>query len=160
VAPPAARGQTEFPGGSARCIPGAFGTPRPVELSSPGPHPWQHAPTGEAGSGPHPGSTDEPVPAKRKQPATRKPRPRAWRVYLLRCRDGSLYGGCTNDLTRRVAAHAAGKGARYTRSRLPVALVWSARAKDRGAALRREAALKRLTRAEKLALVGRGRPRR
>src|SRR5574340_195863 len=46
-----------------------------------------------------------------------------WWVYLLRCRDGSLYAGATNDLAGRVARHAAGKGARYTRSRLPVALV-------------------------------------
>jgi putative endonuclease len=76
-----------------------------------------------------------------------------WHVYLLRCRDGTLYAGATNDLAGRLARHASGKGARYTRSRLPVALVWSARARGRGAALRREAALKRLSRAEKLALV-------
>ncbi len=74
-------------------------------------------------------------------------------MYLLRCCDGSLYAGATSDLARRLAAHARGKGARYTRSRLPVALAWSARAKDRSAALRREAALKRLSRAEKLELV-------
>ncbi len=82
------------------------------------------------------------------------PRPRpVWCVYILRCRGGSLYTGATNDLDRRLERHAAGKAARYTRSRLPVRLVWEERAKDRGAALRREAALKRLTRAEKLALV-------
>lgn len=86
------------------------------------------------------------------------PRKRAWRVYMLRCADGSLYTGCTNDLARRVAAHAAGKGARYTRSRRPVVLVWSARVKDRGAALRREYRLKQLTRKEKLALVRRQQP--
>ncbi len=80
-----------------------------------------------------------------------------WSVYLLRCRDGSLYAGATCDLPRRVAQPAAGRGARYTRSRLPVALVWSARAGTRSAALRREAALKRLSRAEKLALVAGGR---
>ncbi len=86
------------------------------------------------------------------------PRP-GWRVYLLACRDGSLYAGSTNDLARRLAQHAAGKGARYTRSRLPVTLAWDEPARDRPAALRREAALKRLTRAEKLALVARrGRP--
>jgi len=56
-------------------------------------------------------------------------------------------------LGRRLKAHAAGNGARYTRSRLPVALVYRERARDRSAALRREAALKRLTRAEKLALI-------
>jgi putative endonuclease len=80
---------------------------------------------------------------------------RRWWVYFLRCADGSLYAGATNDLDRRLAAHARGTAARYTRSRLPVELVWSARAADRSAALRREAQLKQLTRAEKLALVRR-----
>jgi putative endonuclease len=79
--------------------------------------------------------------------------PARWRVYLLRCVDGSLYAGATNDLDRRLAAHAAGRGARYTRSRLPVALAYQEPARDRSAALRREAALKRLTRAAKLLLV-------
>jgi putative endonuclease len=83
-----------------------------------------------------------------------------WWVYLLACGDGSLYAGATNDLARRLAAHGSGRGGRYTRSRLPVALVHSERAADRGAALRREAALKRLTRAEKLALVAGARPPR
>ncbi|MBI5070600.1 MAG: GIY-YIG nuclease family protein [Deltaproteobacteria bacterium] len=82
-----------------------------------------------------------------------------WRVYVLRCRDGSLYTGATNDLEARLARHAAGKGSRYTRSRLPVRLVYQEAAPDRSAALRREAALKRLTRAEKLALVSRRRRR-
>ena len=50
-----------------------------------------------------------------------------WYVYMLRCRDGSLYTGCTTDLTRRVAAHNAGTGAKYTRARRPVALVKSDR---------------------------------
>ena len=77
----------------------------------------------------------------------------AWHVYVLRCRDGSLYTGATNDVARRIARHAAGEGARYTRARLPVVLVYSERAGDRSAALRREAALKRLSRAEKLALI-------
>ncbi|MDC0711237.1 GIY-YIG nuclease family protein [Stigmatella sp. ncwal1] len=73
---------------------------------------------------------------------------------MLRCRDGTLYTGATNNLERRLATHGKGRGAAYTRARLPVALVWSEPAVDRGAALRREAALKRLTRAEKLRLVG------
>ena len=73
---------------------------------------------------------------------------------MLRCRDGSLYTGATVDLTRRVATHQAGRGAAYTRARLPVVLVWSEPAQDRSAALRREAALKRLTRAQKVELVG------
>lgn len=82
-----------------------------------------------------------------------------WTVYILRCKDGSLYTGATNDLPARLARHAAGKGARYTRSRLPVKLVWSVKVKDRGAALSREARLKQLSRAEKLALLRRSRLR-
>lgn len=76
---------------------------------------------------------------------------------MLRCRDGTLYTGATNDLERRVATHGRGKGAAYTRARLPVTLVWSEPAEDRSAALRREAALKRLSRGEKLRLIA---PRR
>jgi len=75
---------------------------------------------------------------------------------VLRCRDGTLYTGATNDLARRLLRHAAGKGARYTRSRLPAVLVHAEPAADRSAALRREAAVKRLSRAEKLALVAAG----
>jgi putative endonuclease len=91
---------------------------------------------------------------------TRAPPRRGWQDYLLRCRDGSLYAGATNDLAARVAVHDAGRGARYTRSRLPVELVFAVRVRDRSAALRREAALKRMSRAEKLALVDRWRGRR
>jgi putative endonuclease len=80
-------------------------------------------------------------------------RPRGWRVYILRCGDGSLYTGATNDLVQRLAAHAGGRGARYTRSRLPVELAWSEPVRGRSGALRREAALKRLSRAEKLELI-------
>ena len=78
---------------------------------------------------------------------------RGWFVYMLRCRDGTLYTGATNDLERRLATHERGKGAAYTRARLPVTLVWSEPAEDRSAALRREAALKRLPRGEKLRLI-------
>jgi putative endonuclease len=76
-----------------------------------------------------------------------------WVVYMLRCRDGSLYTGITNDLTKRLAAHRAGTGARYTRARLPVRLVYREARATRGSALRREGAIKRLPRAAKLALV-------
>ena len=86
--------------------------------------------------------------------------PRGWRVYVLRCADATLYTGVTNDLAARVARHQAGKGARYTRARLPVELVYSERARDRGAALRREAQLKRLSRREKLEVITRARRRR
>lgn len=80
-----------------------------------------------------------------------------WCVYLLECSDGTLYAGATNDLPRRVERHQKGKGAAYTRSRLPVRLAWSEPAGNRGAALSREAQVKRLTRAAKLAVIG---PRR
>ena len=74
-------------------------------------------------------------------------------VYLLHCSDGTLYTGCTNDLDRRLAAHNAGKGAKYTRSRRPVTLVYWEQAADRSAALRREWAIKHLTRQQKLELI-------
>lgn len=77
----------------------------------------------------------------------------AWCVYILRCADGTLYTGCTNDLTRRVKTHQAGKGAKYTRSRLPVELAYCEAAADKSQALRREAAIKRLSRWEKIALI-------
>ena len=76
-----------------------------------------------------------------------------WTVYILRCRDGSLYTGITNDLKRSLNMHRAGRGSAYTRSRLPVRLVYSERRATRGAALSREAAIKRLPRAAKLMLV-------
>jgi putative endonuclease len=78
--------------------------------------------------------------------------PPAW-VYLLRCRDGSLYTGWTNDLDRRLARHQAGTGSRYTASRLPVALALAMPMADRTAARREEARIKQLTRADKLALI-------
>jgi putative endonuclease len=74
-------------------------------------------------------------------------------VYLLRCGDDSLYCGWTTDLDRRLAAHQAGRGARYTASRLPVALALAQPMPDRSAARREEVRIKRLSRAEKLALV-------
>ena len=74
-------------------------------------------------------------------------------TYMLRCRDGSLYTGWTTDLARRLAAHNAGRGAKYTRSRRPVELVWYEAYQDRRSALQREYALKQLTRAEKLRLI-------
>ena len=71
---------------------------------------------------------------------------------LLKCADGTLYCGCTNNLTKRLAAHNRGQGAKYTRSRRPVALAWQEEQPDRSAALRREAQVKKLSRAQKLAL--------
>lgn len=75
-----------------------------------------------------------------------------WAVYLLRCRDGSLYTGITNDLSRRLASHRRGTASAYTRSRRPVALAYHEIVRDRSSALKREAAIRRLSRAAKLAL--------
>jgi putative endonuclease len=78
---------------------------------------------------------------------------RAW-VYVLWCRaDDSLYTGWTNDLERRLRAHRAGTASRYTRSRLPIELALALPMADAGAARREEARIKRLTRAQKLALI-------
>ena len=74
-------------------------------------------------------------------------------VYILRCADGTFYTGCAKDLAAREAAHNAGRGAKYTRGRLPVALVYAEAVCDRGAAQRREAHIKRLTPARKRALA-------
>jgi putative endonuclease len=78
----------------------------------------------------------------------------AW-VYMLRCRDGSLYTGWTNDLECRLARHTSGKASRYTASRLPVELAGAWPMPDRSAAMREERRLKGLSRAEKLALLDR-----
>lgn len=76
-----------------------------------------------------------------------------WYVYLLRCADDTLYAGCTTDPQRRLEQHNAGRGAKYTRARRPVTLVYVEQAENHSQALRREAALKRLSRKEKLALI-------
>jgi putative endonuclease len=76
----------------------------------------------------------------------------AW-VYMLRCRDGSLYTGWTTDLERRLTRHRAGKASRYTASRLPVELALALPMSDRTAARREEARIKQLDRAGKLALL-------
>jgi DNA-3-methyladenine glycosylase II len=78
-------------------------------------------------------------------------------TYILRCSDGTFYTGWTNDLTRRVQAHNAGTGGKYTRSRLPVELVYFEEYEDRGEARRRECALKQLSRQDKERLIGGGR---
>jgi predicted GIY-YIG superfamily endonuclease len=75
-----------------------------------------------------------------------------WVVYVVRCADDSLYCGITNDLPARLAAHDAGKGAKYTRGRGPLALVATQKCRDKRVALRIEHAVKRLRRPEKLAL--------
>jgi putative endonuclease len=81
----------------------------------------------------------------------------SWFVYIVRCADRSLYTGVTTDLTRRLSQHNAGTASRYTRSRRPVELAYREKATGRGAALRREAAIKRLTRQAKEQLIARRR---
>ena len=76
-----------------------------------------------------------------------------WCVYMLYCCDGTLYTGSTNRLEQRVLAHAQGRGAKYTRSRRPVELIYQETAADRSAALRREAQIKRWSRQEKWNLI-------
>jgi predicted GIY-YIG superfamily endonuclease len=85
----------------------------------------------------------------------RRPRPsdEEWFVYIVRCADGSLYTGISKDVKRRCQQHNAGAAARYTRSRLPVKLVYQQSVANRSLALKREAAIKAMTRKEKLALI-------
>ena len=78
----------------------------------------------------------------------------SWFVYVVRCRDGSLYTGISTDVGARVARHNAGAGARYTRARRPVRLLYVERKRSRSNALKREAAIKALPRAQKIELVG------
>lgn len=74
-------------------------------------------------------------------------------TYLLRCSDNTLYCGWTNDLSKRLANHNAGKGVKYTRSRTPVVLVYYETFETKQEAMKREAAIKKLSRKEKLALI-------
>lgn len=78
----------------------------------------------------------------------------SWCCYLLRCADDTLYCGITNDLEKRLAAHNAGEGAKYTRGRAPLSLVYQEACVDKSSALKREREIKSLTRAEKLLLCG------
>ena len=77
-----------------------------------------------------------------------------WVVYILECRDGTLYTGITDRLEHRLKAHNEGKGAKYTRGRGPVKLLWQEQCPDHSYALRREIQIKRLSRSEKLRLIG------
>lgn len=72
-----------------------------------------------------------------------------WYLYILRCRDGTLYTGITTDVDKRFAAHNAGKGAKYTRGRGPLQLLYREQCADHSAALKRELEMKKLTRQEK-----------
>lgn len=77
-----------------------------------------------------------------------------WCCYLLRCADDTLYCGITNDLEKRLLAHNAGEGAKYTRGRGPMVLLYRESCSDKSAALKRELQIKRLSRVDKLALCG------
>jgi predicted GIY-YIG superfamily endonuclease len=83
----------------------------------------------------------------------RKQKTSAWLLYALKCRDGSLYTGITTDLARRVRQHNDGTASRYTRSRLPVKLIFSEPCRGRSQALKREYAMKQLSRKEKIAYI-------
>jgi len=76
-------------------------------------------------------------------------------VYIVRCSDGTLYTGWTNDLKKRLRAHNCGKGAKYTKGRSPVSLAYYEEFTDREEALSREAAIKKLTREQKIELIKR-----
>ena len=76
-----------------------------------------------------------------------------WKLYILRCRDGSLYTGITTDVEKRYAAHNTGKGAKYTRGRRPLELVYEEECGDHSAALKRELEIKAMTREEKIKLI-------
>ena len=78
---------------------------------------------------------------------------KTWYLYILRCRDGSLYTGITDDVQRRLAAHKSGKGAKYTRGRGPLELVYSEICGSHSDALKRELTIKALTKPEKLKLI-------
>lgn len=88
------------------------------------------------------------------------PRPPAWFVYILRCADHSLYTGISNRVPERVAAHNCGRGARYTRTRRPVRLLYTERCGDKVSALRRELEIKAWSRDRKERLLLEGPPRR
>ena len=78
---------------------------------------------------------------------------KTWYVYILRCADGTLYTGSTDDVGRRVAVHNSGKGAKYTRGRTPVEVVYTEECESYSAALKREYAIKQLSRQEKWNLI-------
>ena len=76
-----------------------------------------------------------------------------WYVYILRCGDGTLYTGITDDVDRRLAVHRSGKGAKHTRGRGPLEVVYIQKVPDKSAALKREITIKKLTRQEKEQLI-------
>ena len=77
----------------------------------------------------------------------------SWVLYILQCSDGTLYTGITNDLERRLSRHGEGRASRYTRSRLPVQLVYRESVKGRSQGLRREFSIKAMSRRQKKSLI-------
>lgn len=82
-----------------------------------------------------------------------KSKQKAWFVYILKCSDGTLYTGITNDVKKRVEAHNAGKGAKYTRGRGPVEVLYKKRCKDKSSASKKEAKIKKLDKIGKLKII-------
>jgi len=91
--------------------------------------------------------------AKKDRRPKATPSGETWFAYLLRCADGSLYTGITKDVKRRCQQHNDGTASRYTRSRLPTKLVWHEAHPNRSSALKREEAIKSMTRQEKVAMI-------
>lgn len=89
----------------------------------------------------------------RKKPAMTE----QWWVYIAGCSDGTLYCGIAKKVLKRIERHNAGRGARYTRSRRPIVLLWCEPAGSQGAALRRERQIKKMSRKQKEVLIGRAR---
>jgi putative endonuclease len=85
--------------------------------------------------------------------ATKKKKTAAWLLYVLKCGDGTLYTGITTDVLRRVQQHSDGRASRYTRSRLPVKLLFSEPCRSHSQALKKEYAMKRLSRKEKKSYI-------
>lgn len=96
-----------------------------------------------------PKKTAKKKPATKARPKKKKAAKKKWHLYVLRCGDGTLYCGITNDLDRRFSQHSAGKGARYTRGRGPLTLLRSWPQKNKSAALKAEISFKRLNRTAK-----------
>jgi predicted GIY-YIG superfamily endonuclease len=90
---------------------------------------------------------------KTKAPSSAKPPVSRWFVYIVRCADGSLYTGITKDVSRRYKQHNAGTASRYTCSRRPVRLVYQEFCRNQSSALKRELAIKAMTRQEKLTMI-------
>jgi predicted GIY-YIG superfamily endonuclease len=83
----------------------------------------------------------------------KKPKVKPWHVYLVRCSDGSIYTGISDNVEARIQKHNTGRGAKYTAQRRPVSLLYSEKLADQGSAMRREAQIKKWKRAQKLALA-------